>query len=87
MTEAGKSGEEMGRREWTIQTNLQHADLFAPRGEHLHRLACGLRAGAHQDQHAFGVGRAFVLERARSGVPVRAANRCMASATMPGTAA
>ena len=52
----------MGRRKRTIQANLQHPDLFAPRGEHLHRLACGLRPGAHQDQHAFGVGRAFVLE-------------------------
>ena len=63
-----KSGQEMGRRKWTIQTNLQHPDLFATRGEHLHRLACGLRPGAHQDQHTFGVGRAS-YSKARSGVP------------------
>ena len=62
-TEAGKRGEKMLGGKRPIQPHLQHADLFALRRQDLDRLARRLGARAHQDQDAFGVGRALIFEQ------------------------
>ena len=43
--------------------HLKHADLFAARRQNFDRLACCLAARAHQDQNAFGVESAFIVEQ------------------------
>jgi hypothetical protein len=55
--------EQRGRRERPEQPHLQHADLLAARHEMLDRLVHGLGAGAHEDDHALGVGGAGVVEQ------------------------
>ncbi len=55
-------GQERLGRERAVEAHLQHADPGARLAEDGGRLARGLRARAHQHDHPFGVGGAFVLE-------------------------
>ena len=57
-----KSLDKMLRGERPVQPDLQDADLLAAAGQVLDGLVRGVRAGAHQDQHALGVGSAEVIE-------------------------
>jgi hypothetical protein len=52
------------RRERPIEPDLRHADPLPARLQEGHRLTGGVRAGAHEHEHAFGVGVAAVLHQA-----------------------
>ena len=60
---AGSAARKCARRERAVQPHLQHADLLAGSPQRRRRLARRLGARAHQNDHAFGVGRAFVIEQ------------------------
>ena len=56
-------GKEMRGRKRAIQPHLQHTDFLAARGQRFDGLARSLGAGTHQNENAFGVGRALIFEQ------------------------
>ena len=58
----GQRVEQRSRRERPVQAQLHHPDPLALGGERRDRLADGLRARAHHDDHAVGVGVPAVLD-------------------------
>ena len=59
----GQRGHQMVHRERSEEAHLDHADLLALLGQHIHGLVHDLGAGSHDHDHALGIRRAHVVEQ------------------------
>ena len=82
---ARRQGGQEGRlREGPVQPDLQHAHLFAARDQVVDGLVRGLRARAHDDDHALGLRVAGVLEQPDTGGRSASRTRPSRSRRCPG---